>query len=250
MTLAKLVAVFLVPLGTLALMLVITAITVLQGRRRLSVLLLLTAVALVWVTAMPATARRLGAAVDAIHPAVTVAEAPAARAIVVLGGGIAYPGPGDLVRPGAEVGRAWFGARLLQANKAPLLVVSGGGDPPEAELAGQLLQAWGVSPGDLLLEKRSRTTRDNALRVRELLAPRGVGDILLVASSAHMGRATRAFHAAGFDVTPFPVPMMAPPSPDEPAAAAWLPSAEALYQTSTLLLEGLGQAWYRLRGWN
>jgi uncharacterized SAM-binding protein YcdF (DUF218 family) len=250
MTLAKLLAVFLVPLGTLALLLVITAITVLQGRRRLTVLLLLAAVTLVWVTAMPATARRLNAAVESVHVPMAVTQAPAARAIVVLGGGIAYPGPGDLVRPGPQAGRAWFGARLLQADKAPLLVVSGGGDPPEAQLAGQLLQAWGVSPGQLLLEKRSRTTRENALKVRELLAPRGIGDILLVTSTAHMGRAAPAFHAAGFDVTPFPVPLMGPPPPDEPPAAAWLPSPEALYQTSTLLREGLGQAWYRLRGWN
>ena len=81
MTLAKLLAVFLVPLGTLALLLVITAITVLQGRRRLTVLLLLAAVTLVWVTAMPATARRLNAAVESVHVPMAVTQAPAARAM-------------------------------------------------------------------------------------------------------------------------------------------------------------------------
>jgi len=60
----------------------------------------------------------------------------------------------------------------------------------------------GVVAAVVLLEGRSRNTRENALFTRELLARRGVSQILLVRSAAHMNRAAALFQKVGLDVIP------------------------------------------------
>ncbi len=46
-----------------------------------------------------------------------------------------------------------------------------------------------------------RTTRDEADRAREVLAPRGVSDLIVVTSPMHTRRACRVFESRGFRVT-------------------------------------------------
>lgn len=246
MTAVKLLTVALLPIGLLMLVLVASMLARRLAARMLVVLCLVFA----WLLSTPATARFLSDRAEQLYPPRAESDMPFAQAIVVLGGGVAYPGPGDSVRPGPEAGRAWYGARLLHAGKAPLLVISGGGQPPEADRIGQLLQAWSVPPERTILENRSRSTRQNALEVKGILAAKGIEQILLVTSSPHMPRAAAAFQVVGFDVSAFSVPFLAPPSADELALAAWLPTARGLDQTTTLLLEGLGRLYYRFRGWN
>ncbi len=63
----------------------------------------------------------------------------------------------------------------------------------------------GVPAGCIRLEESSTSTRENALRTRELLvgAP---GRKVLLTSDYHMWRAWRAFRKAGLDVAPRPIP--------------------------------------------
>jgi uncharacterized SAM-binding protein YcdF (DUF218 family) len=91
------------------------------------------------------------------------------------------------------------------------LVFSGGeGRSPktgitEAELARRFYTEQGVDMQRVILENRSRNTRENAREVAALLGARCKESWLLVTSAWHMPRAMEEFQAAGCSVTPYPV---------------------------------------------
>jgi uncharacterized SAM-binding protein YcdF (DUF218 family) len=163
----------------------------------------------VWIVffSLPATSHTLRRALEASFPPITVKQLPKEKAIVVLGGSIRPPldedGLPDL-RDSAD--RIWHAARLFNASRAPLVVLSGGCDLnvrayPEAEAMRVFLSDLGVSQSAVLLESRCRNTREIAQFAADLLFPIGVMDILLVTSSLHMGRAVALFELNGFSVT-------------------------------------------------
>lgn len=104
-------------------------------------------------------------------------------------------------------------AVLALARRFPeaRIVFSGGsaslvpGAPPEAPIAGRLLESLGVAPARIALESVSRTTAENAVLAKALAAPRPGERWLLVTSAFHMPRAVGAFRKAGFEVEAYPV---------------------------------------------
>jgi uncharacterized SAM-binding protein YcdF (DUF218 family) len=117
-------------------------------------------------------------------------------AIVVLGAPL---GPGAALTP-VLAERVAAAAALWRAGGAPLVVASGGitygAARAEADVLAEALQEAGVP--EVLVENRSRTTRENARFTRELLAPRGASSVWLVTQPFHGRRAARVFRAAGF----------------------------------------------------
>ncbi len=117
-------------------------------------------------------------------------------AIVVLGAPL---GPGGLLTP-VLAERAAAAAALWRAGGAPLVVTSGGVTPgaarPEAEVLAEAVRAAGVS--EVLVENRSRTTRENARFTWELLRERDARSVWLVTQPFHGRRAARLFRAVGF----------------------------------------------------
>ena len=103
-------------------------------------------------------------------------EVETADAIVVAGGAFSS-GLGQWPYPdaGGNVDRYWHAARLYHAERAPLVILSGGRDPrrpeswSEAESGAIFLRDLGVPDAALVLESRARTTRDNATLVAEIL---------------------------------------------------------------------------------
>ena len=65
-----------------------------------------------------------------------------------------------------------------------------------------LLVDLGVPPGRIVLEERSRNTRENAEFTAGLLKEYRVQRVLLVTSALHMRRAVGEFERAGVDVVP------------------------------------------------
>ena len=59
-----------------------------------------------------------------------------------------------------------------------------------------------MPPEDILLEKKSKNTHDQAEEVKKIADPLRVKSILLVTSFSHMKRALMAFEKAGFKVYP------------------------------------------------
>jgi uncharacterized SAM-binding protein YcdF (DUF218 family) len=126
-----------------------------------------------------------------------------AQAIVVLG---SYMGT-DGTLSAASLQRAVRGIQLYRHGLAPLLVMAGAQQGPlaEAEVRAALAREFGVPAEALLTEGGGKTTREEALRMRQLLQPRGVRDLLLVTSADHMPRAQEEFEREGFTVAPAPV---------------------------------------------
>ena len=114
-------------------------------------------------------------------------------AIIVLGAPL---GPGDtLTEPLAERARA--AAALFHAGGAPLVIASGGmtrgARRAEADVLAEAIRAAGVP--EVLVERASQTTRENARFTAQLTSAR---DVWLVTQPFHTRRAVRVFRRAGF----------------------------------------------------
>jgi uncharacterized SAM-binding protein YcdF (DUF218 family) len=70
---------------------------------------------------------------------------------------------------------------------------------------GDMITAFGIARERIVLEELSRTTWENADKLRAILKPRPGQRFLLVTSAFHMPRAMGTFRAAGYDVTAWPV---------------------------------------------
>jgi len=127
------------------------------------------------------------------------ADAPVAAldAIVVLG---ATLGPGDTLSA-VLAERVAAAAALWHAGGAPLIIVTGGvtgrAARAEADVMADALARLGVP--DVVRERASRTTRDNARLTAPLLAARGARSLWLVTQPFHARRSVRLFRRAGFD---------------------------------------------------
>jgi len=150
------------------------------GRRRWGAGAILVAVVWLGVWSLPAVSDALRQSLEGRFANLPVAELPVAEAAVVLGGAIDAGPPGwpypDL---GSAADRVWQAARIFHAGKAKRLILSGGrlgwqGERlAEAQAMGRLLADLGVPAAALVLEERSRSTRENALYSAELIRALG-----------------------------------------------------------------------------
>lgn len=229
------------PAMSLCLMLV-AAVMAALGRRKLTAML--TALALAWslLWSIPWCSEQLRAMVARGYPVVAETALPKADAIVVLGGGH-YDGwmRRDSVDPDElRHSRLAAGARAWLAGRAPLIILSGGGNgrgPSEAETMAMAIAKAGIPASALVLEQGSDNTRDNARLTAALLRQRAMRKVLLVTSSVHMPRASVLFRNAGIEVVPVPVP--------EGRLGTgwkerWLPSPRALWRSGRAMKEYAG----------
>jgi uncharacterized SAM-binding protein YcdF (DUF218 family) len=179
-------------------------------------------------TPLPNLASRWAGAEPRVRPA---------DAIVVLGGGT-WP-EGDL--SDASLRRAIHGIRLYKKGLAPLILFLGPSreGPPEAEVRRALARELGVPEDRILTHAGVWTTREEALRARDLLLPREARRILLVTDPRHMVRARAVFERAGFEVWPALA--------DDMSARPRMPDAR-LQQMRRVLQELFGRLYYRVAG--
>jgi len=146
---------------------------------------------------------------------------------------------------GDGVDRVLQSARLYHEGIAPRIIISGGNwqaedtnRPSEAMVVRELLISLGVPVEDILIEEKSRTTRENFLFTDALLKQHGLeGPLALVTSATHMPRAMRNARTLRVNVAAYPTDwrstgLMLHPLP-------WLPNAEALSQSEVALKEWL-----------
>jgi uncharacterized SAM-binding protein YcdF (DUF218 family) len=104
----------------------------------------------------------------------------------------------------------------------------------------------GIAPARILLERKSRTTRENAVYAKELLSPALGQSWVLVTSAYHMPRSMGAFRGAGWEVIPYPVDFSIDSKRDLRTSFDLI----GLLNDSTLAgHEWVGLAGYRLMGW-
>jgi uncharacterized SAM-binding protein YcdF (DUF218 family) len=139
-------------------------------------------------------------------------DGPPPAGIIVLGGGI----ESGLSEARAQIvvndagERPIYLADLARRYPAARLVFSGGsgfigGGIAEADIVSRQADTIGVPRTRLILENRSRNTRENATFTAALVQPKPGERWLLVTSAWHMPRAVGCFRQAGFAVDAFPV---------------------------------------------
>jgi uncharacterized SAM-binding protein YcdF (DUF218 family) len=136
------------------------------------------------------------------------------------------------------------GVQLYFEGRAPKILFSGGmssrGKVAEAVVMAQEARRLKVPANDIIQEKNSTRTREQAVEVKKIASSMAGKSILLVTSFSHMKRALMVFENAGFKVYP------APADPYERYAKDPL-SRLSLFPI--LIHEYGGIVYYRIRGW-
>ncbi len=169
--------------------------------------------------------------------------------IVALGGGYKYDPrvPVTSRHSGASLHRLIEAIRLQRMVPGAKLILSGGkpfGGTAEGRGMEVLALALGVDPSALLVEERSRNTRDQAVFIGRIV---GKDSFILVTSASHMPRAMGMFRKEGMNPIPAPTDHRVAES-NSPRIFRYVPSAGALKNTRRAVYEFLGLAWARMRG--
>lgn len=238
------------PPGLLLLGLVLAGIAAILGRWRMAFALVALPVAATAALSLPWVADRVAAPLESralsdSRSAMALQALP--RTAVVLGGMIRASGPGDRADdPGYELSaagdRVVAAAYLWRAGRVDRLVLSGGmvGGTSEAELMARFAGDLGVPRTAIVLEPGSRTTRENAEAVADVLRANRLGpEITLVTSALHLPRAMEEFRCARLAPVGVPAEFEALGVARE-LPGAWLPSSEALDRSRRALKEWLG----------
>ncbi|WP_334177061.1 YdcF family protein [Pseudoxanthobacter sp.] len=153
---------------------------------------------------------------------------------------------------GAAADRLIAVAALARRYPGVPVVLTGGnkfgaGYRREADLAAGVAESFGIAADRLVTERDSRTTWENAVNARALVAPQPGSVWLFVTSAAHMPRALGTFRAAGWSgLVPVPVDYRALPGmqvlTEKPDVVAGLAATDAAARE----IEGLIA--YRLAG--
>ena len=144
---------------------------------------------------------------------------------------------------------------LYKTGKIRRILLSGGagrliGDvPAEADAARDYLLRCGVPDSAILVENRSRNTRENALYSKQLLDSLAPGNrCLLVTSAWHLRRAEACFRRAGLPCDGFGTDFLT-----ENTRGNWLnwlePDWKAFQKWEMLIKEWVGWVAYRAKGY-
>lgn len=136
------------------------------------------------------------------------ADAPAPAGIVLIGGvvdGSTEPATGqakygmgsEAIDETLRLARRWPEVPIVLSGTGSISL--DGTDLSEAGTMARLLIAAGIAPDRLILERRSRTTWENATLSHEMVRPAPGARWLLVTPAWHMPRSIGAFRAAGWD---------------------------------------------------
>ncbi|KRG40503.1 protein sanA-like protein [Stenotrophomonas pictorum JCM 9942] len=126
-------------------------------------------------------------------------QAAPADAIIVLGAAAYDARPSPVFEE-----RIRHGLDLYQQGYAPKLIFTGGFGGArarfsESQVARRYALRQNVPDRDILIETRSRTTRQNLVEARQLMAEHGMHKVIVVSDPLHMARALRLSRELGID---------------------------------------------------
>ena len=166
---------------------------------------------------------------------------PEGDVIVVLGGGVYNSGYLK-----ASSYKRLMTALILHRRTGKPLILSGGASvrtPPEAEVMKDLLLELGVEERNIYVDLKSRSTKENALRVKRICERIGCRRPILVTSAFHMRRAVRVFRSVGLSVVPYPTDFRLEGRYN---LYSLFPKYSVLYDSSIAIREYIGLLFYRL----
>jgi uncharacterized SAM-binding protein YcdF (DUF218 family) len=189
-------------------------------------------------------------------PRVKLAELPQVDAILCLGGGV-EPGLAEPlgIQLMAAADRLSTALTLASEDKAPLLILGGGGYPhdgrlhSEADAVREYIRSHLPLKTDILSLGICSDTHDEAVKVAALAQRRGIRRLLLVTSASHMPRSMALFGKAGVQI--IPVPCNYKSHMNRVGDRRWLhlPHLDELEIFNGWLHETVGHWVYRWRGW-
>lgn len=170
--------------------------------------------------------------------------------IILLGGG-AYDSIPDISGTGgpAEETLVRIVAAVRLQKKLGLPVIISGGAAfegiAEAPIVKRFLVDLGVPEKKIIIEDKSRDTRENAVYSTKICQRLGFSRPLLVTSALHMKRSLGIFHQMGLKAIPFPSGFKTWEG-KRYGPQDYLPDASALRNSSQALHEYLGLLYYRV----
>lgn len=139
---------------------------------------------------------------------------------------------------------------VLTRGEARYAILSGGSWSPDSEAEGKTLAdelvRMGIDRDRLLIEDRSRNTRENAQLSAVIVRERGFQSLLLVTSAFHMQRSLRCFETVGLAVDTMPVDFKS--YDPQRFSGSFIPRSKSLHESSVALREHAGRLVYALTG--
>jgi uncharacterized SAM-binding protein YcdF (DUF218 family) len=218
------------------LLLGILGLFLIRRRPRLARACLILAPGSLWVLSTPWGSDALAGLAEH-YPPLDLQSATGAQAIVILGGGGQRAFAPEYGGPAAEpllLERLSFGAYIARKTGLPILVT---GYHIEAAAMRDTLQR-NFDAGVRWFDDQSYDTFENARNSVRLLKADGVHRVVLVTRATHMWRSVHEFTAAGIEVVPAPVGILAE---REPGYFRLVPNADALLRTCAAINELVGE---------
>lgn len=218
------------------LLLALLGLLLLKRRPALARICLTVGIGCLWLLSTPIVSDALTRLVER-YPPLDLRLAANAQAIVILGGGGQRALAPEYAGPAAEpclLERLSYGAYLARKTGLPILVT---GFSIEACAMHDTLQR-NFSIEARWVDAAAYDTFQNARNSARLLKVDGMQRIVLVTRATHMRRSVQEFRAAGLDVVPAPVGILAS---RDPGIFGYLPNPEALLRSHAAIYELLGE---------
>jgi uncharacterized SAM-binding protein YcdF (DUF218 family) len=143
--------------------------------------------------------------------------------------------------------RLMEGIRIYRKFPGAKLLLSGGGafDPiSEAEVMARVAREMGVPEKDIILESKSKDTKDEALFIKPIV---GNEPFVLVTTASHIPRSMALFKKLGMNPIPSPIGHSVK---DRQGLShySFFPSTGNLIKTELAIHEYLGMTWAKFRG--
>ncbi len=187
---------------------------------------------------------------DSLSTVPNTGSKSAIKFVVVLGGGQTTDTKLPLLSQmnSSPVVRLMEGIRIYRKLPDAKLLLSGGGSASdsvsEAETMAQVAGEIGVPEKDIILETKSRDTRDEALFIKPIV---GNEPFILVTTASHIPRSMNLFKKLGMN--PIPVPVGHSVKDEQKLSFySFLPRASSIKNAELAIHEYLGMTWAKLRG--
>ncbi len=212
------------------------------------------AAGLLYVGSMPLVADALFRQIESDEVKLTTQDTPKADAIVVLGGMLLWvQSKQGLVTEWSDPDRFFAGVELMAAQRAPILIFTGGKVPwdlgleAEGHVLKRYAQRLNIPAEKIWVTSEVQNTEQEAREVGKLLlTPDGERKkIILVTSAFHMKRAEMLFAKVGLEIFAYPVDFKSSHTALTPMS--FLPNVSALATTDAAIRESLGIVFYRIK---
>ncbi len=142
-------------------------------------------------------------------PSGVAADGSAPAGIVLLGGGTdgrmeeihgkpRFLEGAEAILEAARLAKRWPDVPLILTGSGSGDIGEDGVDYTEAGSMARMLKEYGIDESRMILERRARTTWENAALSRDMVRPERGAKWILVTQAWHMPRAVGAFRAAGW----------------------------------------------------